>query len=101
MIKARIKTECRFMDASEVECRADRGSFIHSATDFRSPCQNPARMSTTVSLSRNSNQALGIGQFAIDFLAGSLGPGPSNAVLARTKLFHSDSVLCGVSALAL
>src|SRR5512140_3746973 len=58
-------------------------------------------MSTHVKLSRNSNQALGIGQFAIDFLSGELGPGPSGAVLERTRLFHTDSVLCGVSALAL
>ncbi|HTQ09594.1 MAG TPA: MmgE/PrpD family protein [Fimbriimonadaceae bacterium] len=58
-------------------------------------------MSTTVTLSRNSNQALGIGQYAIDFLAGRLGAGPSKAVLERTKLFHTDSVLCGISALAL
>jgi 2-methylcitrate dehydratase len=58
-------------------------------------------MSTTVTLPRDSNQALGIGQFAIDFLAATLGPGPSQAVLERTKMFHTDSVLCGVSALAL
>lgn len=58
-------------------------------------------MSNSVSLPRNSNQALGIGQFAIDFLSGKLGPGPSDKVLERTRLFHTDSVLCGVSALAL
>ncbi|MEZ0326077.1 MAG: MmgE/PrpD family protein [Fimbriimonas sp.] len=58
-------------------------------------------MSTSVTLTRDSNQALGIAQFAIDFLAGTLGSGPSNAVLERTKLFHTDSVLCGLSALAL
>ena len=58
-------------------------------------------MSTTVSLPRNSNQALGIGQFAIDFLAGTLGEGPSVAVRERTKRFHTDAVLCGASALAL
>lgn len=58
-------------------------------------------MSNSVLLARNSNQALGIGQFAIDFMAGKLGPGPSAAVLERTRLFHTDSVLCGLSALAL
>ncbi|MFI5385076.1 MAG: MmgE/PrpD family protein [Fimbriimonadales bacterium] len=58
-------------------------------------------MSTTVTLARNTNQAFGIGQYAIDFLSGKLGSGPSMAVLERTKLFHTDSVLCGVSALAL
>jgi 2-methylcitrate dehydratase len=56
---------------------------------------------TSVTLSRDSNQALGLGQFAIDFLAGSLGPGPGQAVLDRTRLFHTDAVLCGISALAL
>ncbi|MBS1709177.1 MAG: MmgE/PrpD family protein [Armatimonadetes bacterium] len=58
-------------------------------------------MSTSVTLPRNSNQALGIGQFAVDFLAGKLGPGPSASVLARTRMFHTDAVLCGLSALAL
>jgi 2-methylcitrate dehydratase len=54
-----------------------------------------------VILGRDSNQALGIGQFAIDFLSGKLGPGPSQAVLDRTRAFHTDSLLCGASALAL
>jgi 2-methylcitrate dehydratase len=58
-------------------------------------------MSTTVTLAKGSNQALGVGQFAIDFLSGNLGSGPSPAVLERTRLFHTDSVLCGISALAL
>ncbi len=58
-------------------------------------------MSTSVTLARDTNQALGIGQFAIDFLSGKLGPGPSQAILDRTKLFHTDAVLCGLSALAL
>lgn len=58
-------------------------------------------MSFSVTLSRDTNQAHGIGQFAIDFLSGKLGPGPSQAVLDRTQLFHTDAVLCGVSALAL
>lgn len=58
-------------------------------------------MSTSVTLAKDSNQALGIGQFAIDFLSGKLGSGPSAAVLERTRLFHTDSVLCGISALAL
>lgn len=58
-------------------------------------------MSTSVTLSRDSNQALGLGTFAVDFMAGSLGAGPSRAALDRVRLFHTDSVLCGVSALAL
>lgn len=54
-----------------------------------------------VNLPRNTNQALGIGQFAVDFMKGTLGPGPARSVLERTELFHTDAVLCGVSALAL
>lgn len=53
---------------------------------------------TTVTLSRSSNQALGIGQYAIDFLARGA---PSPAVLARTTQFHADALLCGLSAIAL
>ena len=60
-----------------------------------------ANTATCVNLPRNSNQALGIGQFAIDFMSGKLGPGPSKSVLHRTEMFHTDAVLCGVSALAL
>lgn len=58
-------------------------------------------MSNSVRLAPNENQALGIGQFAVDFMAGKLGPGPSDKVLERVRLFHTDSVLCGISALAL
>lgn len=55
---------------------------------------------TTTFLPRDSNQALGLGQYAIDFLFGGR-PGPSERVLARTRLFHTDAFLCGASALAL
>ncbi len=58
-------------------------------------------METAVTLSRDTNQALGIGKFVVDFFAGGLGPGPAPAVFQRTKLFHTDAVLCGASALAL
>jgi 2-methylcitrate dehydratase len=58
-------------------------------------------MSGVTFLSRDSNQALGIGQFAIDFLNLSGRSGPSARVLAKTKKFHTDSLLCGASALAL
>jgi len=58
---------------------------------------------TTVTLPRSSNQALGIGQFAVDFIAGTLPGGgrPDASVLERTELFHTDSVICGLSAIAL
>ena len=52
-----------------------------------------------VKLSRHENQARGIGQYAIDFLAGRLAE-PGAAVLAKVEQFHSDSVACGVAALA-
>ncbi len=58
-------------------------------------------MSTSITLARDTNQARGIGEFAIDFLSGKLGPGPSQAILDRVSLFHTDSVVCGASALAL
>jgi len=60
--------------------------------------QTATMPSTTVSLPRSSNQALGIGQFAIDFMRSGA---PSAAVLERTALFHADALLCGLSALAL
>jgi 2-methylcitrate dehydratase len=52
-------------------------------------------------LPADSNQALGIARYAIDFIAGKLGDGPAASVLHRTELFHTDSVFCGISALAL
>ncbi len=54
---------------------------------------------TSVTLPKNSNQALGIGQFAVDFMSGTIGE-PSQDVLDKTKLFFTDSVLCGLSAIA-
>lgn len=59
-------------------------------------------MTTTdvVTLARSENQALALGQYALDFLAGRLGePGP--AAIEQVELFHLDSVACAVSALAL
>src|SRR5262245_47845232 len=52
-----------------------------------------------VKLPRHENQALGLGRYAIDFLAGRLGQ-PEAAVLAKVEQFHTDSVGCGVAALA-
>ena len=52
-----------------------------------------------VTLSVDTNQALGIGRYAIDFLAeGS--PEPDETVYRMTERFHTDSVACAVSALA-
>ncbi|MFN0133289.1 MAG: MmgE/PrpD family protein [Phycisphaerales bacterium] len=56
-----------------------------------------------VVLPADSNQALGLGQFAVDFMHNEQGRAgdPDPAVLERTNLFFVDSVLCGVSAIAL
>ena len=40
-------------------------------------------------------------QFCSDFMAKKLGPGPDKSVFDRVELFHTDSVVCGLSALAL
>ncbi len=52
----------------------------------------------TVELKRNSNQALGLGQYAVDFMSTAQ---PDQLVLERTALFNTDATLCGLSALAL
>ena len=59
-----------------------------------------ATTDTFTHLPADSNQALGIAQFAIDFMSGAIGQ-PDQSVLDRTDLFHTDATLCGLSALAL
>jgi 2-methylcitrate dehydratase len=54
---------------------------------------------TSSLLPADSNQALGLGQFAVDFMSDRASP--DKAVIERTNLFHTDAVLCGISALAL
>lgn len=49
-------------------------------------------------LKKNTNQAEGLAEYAINFLSKGT---PSTKVLERTRLFHTDSVLTGLSALAL
>ncbi|MEM1186291.1 MAG: MmgE/PrpD family protein [Planctomycetota bacterium] len=51
-----------------------------------------------VDLPADTNQALGIARYAIDFLQNGA---PSTAVLNKTNQFFTDACLCGVSALAL
>ncbi len=53
-----------------------------------------------VTLKHDTNQALGIGRFAVDFMAEKIGK-PDERVFERISLFHTDAVLCGLSALAL
>jgi 2-methylcitrate dehydratase len=52
----------------------------------------------TLELKRDTNQALSLGQYAVEFMKSAL---PSTQVLERTKLFNTDATLCGLSALAL
>ncbi len=54
---------------------------------------------TSIQLLKSSNQALGIGQFAVDFMSGNIGE-PAQDVYNRTILFFTDAVLCGLSAVA-
>lgn len=51
-----------------------------------------------VKLPAASNQALGIAEYAIEFMKSA---SPDQSVLDRTRLFHTDACLCGLSALAL
>ena len=59
---------------------------------------------TTTVLARDTNQAAGIARFAIDFIEqrGMYKQSKiDDAVIDRVNLFHTDSVLCGLSALAM
>jgi 2-methylcitrate dehydratase len=57
-------------------------------------------LSDFITLPADSNQARGIAQYAIDFVAGKFSPGPTPRVWQMLQRFHVDSVACGVSALA-
>ncbi len=63
----------------------------------------PIDQATHITLPADSNQALGLAQYAIDFMADAPGTrgDPDASVLDRTNLFHTDAVLCGLSAIAL
>jgi len=56
---------------------------------------------TSVTLPADSNQALGIAQYAKDFIGGKYGDNIDASVWEKIEQFHTDSVMCGVSALAL
>lgn len=56
---------------------------------------------TTIVLPADSNQALGIAQYAIDFIAGKYGDNISPEVWKKIEQFHTDSVMCGISAIAM
>lgn len=55
--------------------------------------------SSQILLPRTTNQAYGLASFAIDFLSGRY-DGPGEKSLQRVVDFHTDSVICGISALA-
>lgn len=59
---------------------------------------NKKNFSNSVTLLRTQNQAIELAKYAKDFLENG---NPSQETLERTKLFHTDSVLCGISALAM
>ncbi|MBX3383003.1 MAG: MmgE/PrpD family protein [Phycisphaeraceae bacterium] len=63
----------------------------------------PVAHDTHITLPSDTNQALGLAQYAIDFMSDDAGIAgdPDASVLERTSLFHTDAVLCGVSAIAL
>lgn len=58
---------------------------------------------THVHLPADTNQALGLARYALDFMADEPGRRgePSALVREHTDLFHTDACLCGISALAL
>lgn len=60
---------------------------------------------THVVLPADSNQALGLANYALDFMWAKRGqPGaaePDASVVERIEMFHTDACMCGVSALAL
>lgn len=63
--------------------------------------RNVVRHSSSVTLPADSNQALGIGHYAKDFIGGKYGNNVDDIVWKRIEQFHTDSVMCGISALAL
>lgn len=55
----------------------------------------------SIILQNDTNQAIGLAQYAYDFLNASNMDDVDPQVLERVEMFHTDSVLCGISALAL
>jgi 2-methylcitrate dehydratase len=74
--------------------RAAAGAQIFNQHAYRTISSNH------VTLPPNSNQARGLGEFAIDFMKMD-NKRIANEVYERVELFHTDSVVCGISAIAL
>jgi 2-methylcitrate dehydratase len=66
------------------------------------PAEAPAfqKTETHLILPADSNQALGIARYAIDFVRNGQ-CSPAASVLERTNMFHVDATFCGLSAIAL
>eukprot|EP00933_Yihiella_yeosuensis_P025254 TRINITY_DN1960_c0_g1_i1.p1 TRINITY_DN1960_c0_g1~~TRINITY_DN1960_c0_g1_i1.p1 ORF type:complete len:566 (-),score=157.27 TRINITY_DN1960_c0_g1_i1:164-1861(-) len=60
-----------------------------------------AKPFSTVTLPADSNQAQGIAKYAKDLIDGKYGDNIADSVYERVEMFHTDSVMCGISALAL
>ena len=56
-------------------------------------------MFSYVTLAKNTNQARGLAEYAIDFMKMD-NKKIAEEVYERVRLFHTDSVICGVSAIA-
>ena len=56
------------------------------------------RFFSTIVLKKDTNQAHELAKYAINFMEKGQ---PSAKVLERCRMFHTDSVICGLSALAL
>ena len=56
------------------------------------------RFFSTIVLKKDTNQAHELAKYAINFVEKG---NPAPQVLEKTKWFHTDSVICGLSALAL
>ena len=54
----------------------------------------------TITLAKNTNQARGLGEYAIEFMKAD-NKKINEEVYDRVRLFHTDSVICGISAIAL
>jgi 2-methylcitrate dehydratase len=82
---------------TSVQPQHGRGNHLSGLLQTQITTDGPNSYAT---LPADSNQALGIGRFAIDFLSGAF-PEPDDAALAKVEQFHLDSIACGVSAIAL
>jgi 2-methylcitrate dehydratase len=77
------------------------GSVAATAPARRNLLRAGSKCFSSVTLPADSNQALGIGQYAKDFIGGKYGDNVDSKVWEKIQQFHTDSVMCGVSALAL